>query len=258
MKKMLLGIFLMGFVFVFVQGAAQATSFTFGDESIYWASWQNGTTDDSTDEIGRPEFTGGGGTIDTSGYLTGLYFNYLQGAVHAGDVFIDVGSDGYWDYVIVSDADTPDDSSTPDPGWNQGVYEVTSPFSVTKGMNDGYYLLSNAYYPIPPWTSDNYRENHPVTASEDAPLNSIDNSINFTDFSTDAGTSGQVIFADLDGILVGTNNNFTIGFAPTCANDVIYQHVPEPATVLLIGFGLVGLGLCSSSKMRKSCLINYY
>jgi hypothetical protein len=42
-----------------------------------------------------------------------------------------------------------------------------------------------------------------------------------------------------DGIFLG--DKYVIGYTPWCANDVILT--PEPLTILLLGFGLLGLGL---------------
>ncbi len=260
MKKFMVFMVLMvGSALFLLQGSAQAKTFTFNDNTIYWAyttnnsympgwnsgnSWASSDSSDNTREnIGSPDFpniTAGRGEIDNTGYLTSVSFFYGKGnTLKSGDVFIDVGADNNWDYII-SSGETMGKG-----GLAQGVYSVNSgsTFSAYKGSNNGYYILSNAFY------SSGHRNDHPVAVDASATANilsSVDDDISFVSFDND--TSTPVKFSNLDGIDLD-NKPFIIAFAPVCANDVIYERVPEPGVALLLGIGLLALGLTSGRRM---------
>ena len=235
-KFLVIMVLILGGVLFLGQGQAQATAFTFGDNTIYWPGFGNGL-DDDTDVIGSPEILGGGGEIDDNGYLTSIYFDYQSGSnLKAGDVFIDLGADGTWEYLIASGNLYSDNSTTTNNGFWRGVYKISS-------INTLVYKYSDEYYGTGGWS---YRENHPVGLAYSNSAYSVDDDgIDFTDFGSG---DGQVIFSGLDGLHVG-DNSFIVGFAPTCANDVIYEKVPEPSVLLLLGFGLLGLGVCSGRNL---------
>ncbi len=260
MKKFMVFMVLMvGSALFLLQGSAQAKTFTFNDNTIYWAyttnnsympgwnsgnSWASSDSSDNTREnIGSPDFpniTAGRGEID-NGYLTSVSFFYGKGnTLKSGDVFIDVGADNNWDYIISSG------ETTGKGGLDQGVYSVNSgsTFSAYKGYNN-YYILSDAFASA----FNRYRNNHPVAVDASATANilsPVNNPISFHRFDDD--TSTPVEFSNLTGIYLG-NKPFIIAFAPVCANDVIYERVPEPGVALLLGIGLLALGLTSGRRM---------
>ena len=249
MKKLLLGIFLMGFFFVFVQGVAQATLYSFGDESIHWPGWKDNydNSHNTQDVVGTPNLTGGVVDVGNDGYLdyVKIFYSSVGSNYSAGDLFIDLDGDQYWDYVVHNTYNN-----------TTGHYNDISSstlYSTHIALNADAYLLSQDT-----WhggtNADGFRNDHPTVLASTSGLTYVGD-VDVTDFdhSNNPTLPGAVVF-DFTGITSGTNwnwGNAIIGFSPTCSNDVIYSHVPEPTTALLLGFGLLGLGFCSSRKLRK-------
>ena len=125
MKKSYLFLCMLAFGVLLSAPAANAYSIAFGDDSIYWPGWNNGTSDDGQDTIGIPDFLGGVAEFNGGGLLTSLTFNVqstsssLWSVLTLGDLFIDVASDQTWNYVVklaswsVAGPDNPD--PVPDP-----------------------------------------------------------------------------------------------------------------------------------------------
>lgn len=245
MKKLLLQFsFLICFIFI-ISGTGLAAMYSFGDPAIYWPGWQDNydSNHNTQDVIGTPQLTGGLIiTDDVTGLLQSVEISYdssVVSAYSAGDLFFDLDSDGYWDYIVHNEY------SNTSGHWNtissSSLYQVTGSF----GINDSYYFLTNDT-----WNNGTnghgFRNDHPavVNTSEFSAWTSL-GSVSVTDFSSPA--PGKVVF-DFSGITSGTDWDFSnaiIAFTTTCGNDVIYSPVPEPMTILLLGFGMFGLGICS-------------
>ncbi len=230
MKKSLVALCMVALMVMGAQ-SAQAVSFTFGDDDLnFWPGWNNGTADDNKDTIGRPQITGGTGIIDDAGYLTSLNFAYNGNfsGIGIGDVFIDIISAGgpqTWDFVL--------DTTT------GNVYEVNIDLAST---NPNDYIMSDVYY------SSGYRELHPVEVN---PAAFIGDAVG--GFTVDGPAGGSLSFTNISGIEIGFED-FYLGFAPDCANDVVYEFidpVPEPSTVLLLGLGLLGVLAVGRKRMKK-------
>jgi len=230
MKKSLFLIFVISTLFLIGTTPVMATSFSFGDGSIYWPTWGNGTSDDLDDDIGNdPKLTGGQYYLDASGNLTQVdfTFSYANAAIITpGDLFIDVGADNTWDYVVAPSGD----------GVHATLYTLGLALSSIKGDNDSRYVMSSS--------GSNFREDHPVkyVAGRDTTSSAY--------YST--FTSSPVSFS---GFSIGLNNDaFIIGFvANTCANDVIFEKasVPEPGPMLLFGAFMIGMATIGKKKYFK-------
>ena len=136
------------FYVLILSSPAFGITYTFTDVGptavIHWAGWGNGSSQDSTDTIGYPMFSGGSYSIDeNTGRLTKITFNYkgsdkdIYRNIVPGDLFLDLGKDGGWDYAVKSYG-----------GKNQGDYDLYNlgNLAMNPPLNDtdrNKYLLSN-------------------------------------------------------------------------------------------------------------------
>ncbi len=260
MKKVMYILMFFALVLFMGQGVSLATLYTFGDSNYYWGqnsgwapgeSWQDTyiSNHNNRDVIGTPDLTGGSIETDSTGALTEIKIAYdtvsSTTSYTAGDLFLDTDGDFFWDYFV--DVDNSDNKVY--------LYDIDDNVdaSAKKGQNDDFYNLSTGVFKS---SHENYyRNDHPVYASSVLIQNStqLGELSSFTDFVPGSAPPTNYVVFDFGSATIN-NVDWTkaiIGFAPTCANDVIYERVPEPTAVLLVGFGLLGLGLCSSNKMRK-------
>jgi hypothetical protein len=211
---------------------AGAASVPFGDSVRYWAGYANGTSDDAKDTIGHPDVTGGAAGF-AGGQLVSVRIDYTgpfslaapgqNGSVIPGDLFLDAGADGDWDYVIevVSGPQSP------------ASFEKLSILDVADLAPS--YLLSGSDG-SGHWQGYGIRDRHPYAWSGGG------TAVGVASLVADgllAGGSHSLLFSLGQGLDLGTS--FVIAFAPSCANDVIFERVnapvPEPGAALLFGAG---------------------
>lgn len=213
---------------------AHAVSVTFGDSVHYWPGHGNGTGDDARDTIGTPDLLGGTAHL-AGGLLTSVSIDYLgpfsltgsgRGSVIAGDLFLDAGADGTWDYVVKLVAA---------PQTSVASYASVAILDVS-GQPASY--LTSGSDDTGHWRGFLIRDDHPYawagggteigTGSVSSP-NPLANGLHTLVFDLGGG--------------VAVGESWILGFAASCGNDVLLENitapVPEPSAALVFAAGLL-------------------
>ncbi len=245
MKQKLLSSVLFAVVVLFLSSSAWAITYTIEDTMIYWPGYNNDTGDDTWDELGTPK--------------VGTMWVTVNDSTRALEtVKIEVKDRRVWDTLFINTDFTwnnPNDH-TDMTGWDDWDYMLRDTFNddgekswVDSGevssVDGGLYEVADNYQ----YTYVNYgggREDHP---------NGIDANdltlVQAGDFSDWDGTYLIYDFSGVNATTIYLSSGFAIGYAPWCANDVTGAPVPEPATIILMGLGLIGLAGTIRKKINK-------
>lgn len=246
MKQKLLSLFIALGVAMFFTTIASATTYTYEDDFANWPGYNTNTAD----QLGSPTVGTMTVDVDGSGYLTTVsievenrrLFDSLYINTEMGSNYQD------WDFYVVDNSD-PDD-------WDPATY-------TDAGMNSGLYSVDSGYTYV---TAPAGRTGHPSGIVDDDYLDFVvaaytfDNLADYT-AALNADAAGAIYILYENDLLtynftkasieVGLDEKWVIGYTPWCANDVtIGTEVPEPATIALLGMGL--LGVAGISRRKRS------
>ena len=248
---------------------ADAKTVTFGDGSIHFPGWESSNpTMNSLDVNGLPNILGGSVEYD-QGYITSITFDYLNkghlaSELKPSDLFLDLGANQDWDYVV----DLGDPGNVSGSVLNPGSYDLldftglpialgASGYGGSPANNPGYILTQNANRRNGgAWGGILVRDDHPYALTEQLKgTASSAGSVNFSGWNDPANPSGgwEGFSATFDftllngglGFYLGQEDQLALGFTVNCGNDVIYESLnlpmPEPTSWMLMGTGLLGL-----------------
>jgi hypothetical protein len=208
---------------------SSAGTITWDDTTVNWQGFEGVAM--QVDENGTPKIDSMTVTWDdTTRALESVSINLKSpGAQKYDSLFISTdGSWDSWDFLVHSGGNAHD-SKTEGNVAGDGLWIVNNPFD---------YTLVGDYAGI--------RAGH---------ANGIDaDSLTFMSELTSSYDGVNLISYDFTGSGIVLGDTFSFGYTPWCANDVIVgtAPVPEPATMLLFGVGLVGLVGASKKRANKT------
>ena len=231
MKKLFLLFIFSLSVFLLMTGSGFANTYTFTDDFIYWPGYPMATGDinfdnywNSHDEVGSPTIKSM--VVNTLGdpeigeYLSSITVEVYNKSTR-DSLFINTDANaGYeaWDYWVYS------------PG---GVYSLYT-------VDQDNYTYTYAPYPNDP---PGGRDGHPNGFVDDEYVDLVEDGVSV---SYD-GTYLKYVFNEY----ITLENLWAIAYTPMCANDVFLTPVPEPATMFLLGSGLIGLAAFGPKRFFK-------